>query len=603
VAQVDGPDEGSFGASEPLVDGPDEGRARSGRTALLVIGGVVGVLAMGYLLAVLTTINGIPDGTTVVGVEIGGLTEDEAVATLESSLAEQAVAPIKIVALDQEAEIDPVAVGLRPDFPATVESASGPVLNPVRLMKVITGQSVEVPPVVSYDSAAMDSKITDFALTADDPAVEPAIEMDPVEPRLTDGAVGQGVDQDASPAVIAEAYLYTQGPLPMPQTTLTPTVSDEEAQRVLQEFAVPSVSGPVTMTYESGSEELTVDAIVASLSFSAVEGTLQPQLNLQTLRAALPGLAAVEQPGKNATWDVSSGTPVVVPSSQGKGVTDEDLANATLAALPKTAAGERVAALTVTSTDPELTTEQAQALNINEKLSTFTQKFDYAEYRLIKVGQAAKYMNGTVLQPGDIYSMNETIKERTEANGYVSGTFISNGRFEQGLGGGVSIATTATWTAAFFAGLEAIEVNPHSLYISRYQPGLEATVAWGALDLRFRNNTGNGVLITTESGGTFITVTMWGTKVYEKIDDESSPKYDVQAFPTVTDTSADCEAQGGVNGFTIDVWRVFYQGGKQVDREKFTTQYDPTTRVVCAPPPQPAPAPPPAVAPGATPSG
>jgi vancomycin resistance protein YoaR len=259
--------------------------------------------------------------------------------------------------------------------------------------------------------------------------------------------------------------------------------------------------------------------------------------------------------------------------------------------LPNTAAAERTVDLEIVATDAALTTEQAQALNVTEKLSSFTQPFDYAEYREVNVGRAAEYMDGVVLKPGDVYSMNGTILERTEANGYVSGTFISGGRFEEGLGGGVSIATTATWTAAFFAGLEAIEVNPHSLYISRYQPGLEATVAWGFLDLKFGNNTGNGVLITTDAGPTFITVEMWGTKVYDDIYDVSSERYNITPYTTQYDNSPECSSQGGVNGFTIDVTRVFEQGNEVVDEELFTTRYDPTTRFICGSPPAPAPPP------------
>lgn len=570
------------------------GTGKGSRRALIIAAALAGVLLLAYLLAVLTTLGGVPNNTSVAGVEIGGMSQEEAVDELSGKLGDNATVPMTIIALNQEAVIDPESVGLQPDFPATVDAATGPIFNPVRLLKHLTGQTVEVDPVVSFDEAAMAEEVSGFAQAADQPAVEPTIVMDPTTPALERGADGLGVDQEAAVSTIAGAYLFTAGPIDIPVSTLQPTVSDEEAQRVLDEFAVPAVSGPVTMTFDDASEEFTVAAIVESLSFSAAEGTLQPQLNTEVMRAALPTLAKTEKPGKNATWDVSSGRPVVVPGGPGRGVTDEDLTETTLAVLPKTSAAERVAALTITQTDPALTTEEAEALNVTEQLSTFTQKFDYAEYRLINVGQAAEFMNGTVLKPGDTFSMNGTIKERTEANGYVAGTYISNGRFQEGLGGGVSIATTATWTAAFFAGLEAVEVHPHTLYISRYQPGLEATVAWGQIDLRFRNNTGNGVLITTESGGTFITVTMWGTKVYDKIEDVSSEKYSITQFPTVNDTSASCQSQGGVVGFTIDVWRVFFQGGKEVEREKFTTRYDPTTRVVCAPPPAPAPAPTPA---------
>ena len=129
--------------------------------------------------------------------------------------------------------------------------------------------------------------------------------------------------------------------------------------------------------------------------------------------------------------------------------------------------------------DPEITTLEAQQLGINEKLSRFTQDFNYAAYRVTNIGQAAKYVNNTILMPGETFSMNDTIRERTVENGYTVGTIIGpGGVFEEALGGGVSAATTAVWTGAFFAGMERTDTRAHSLYISRYQPGLEATVAW-----------------------------------------------------------------------------------------------------------------------------
>lgn len=90
---------------------------------------------------------------------------------------------------------------------------------------------------------------------------------------------------------------------------------------------------------------------------------------------------------------------------------------------------------------------------------------------------------------GQTFSLNGTIKERTPEHGYTEGIVIGpGGVFREDFGGGVSTAATTTWTAAFFAGMERIEIRAHSIYISRYQPGLEATVAWGVSDMRFRND-------------------------------------------------------------------------------------------------------------------
>ena len=90
-----------------------------------------------------------------------------------------------------------------------------------------------------------------------------------------------------------------------------------------------------------------------------------------------------------------------------------------------------------------------------------------------------------MLKPGETFSLNDTVGERTEANGFTKGFIISDGIFKEDLGGGVSQMATTTFNAMFFAGLEDVEHKPHSFYIDRYPVGREATVAWGAVDLRF----------------------------------------------------------------------------------------------------------------------
>ena len=142
----------------------------------------------------------------------------------------------------------------------------------------------------------------------------------------------------------------------------------------------------------------------------------------------------------------------------------------------------------------------------------------------MNIGRAAELINNTVLKPGDTFSLNGIVGERTAKNGFVEGYIIQGGKFRKELGGGVSQSATTTYNAMFFAGLKDIQHQPHTLYIDRYPPGREATVAWPTLDLKFQNNTKYGVLVqayvkkATPSTQGSITVKMWSTKTYDKID-------------------------------------------------------------------------------------
>ncbi|MDP1876773.1 MAG: VanW family protein, partial [Actinomycetota bacterium] len=203
------------------------------------------------------------------------------------------------------------------------------------------------------------------------------------------------------------------------------------------------------------------------------------------------------------------------------------------------------------------------------------------------IGQAAERINGTLLLPGETFSLNDTILERTEKNGYTEGFVVGEGGvFAEALGGGVSTSATAAWTAAFYAGMERVQTVAHSIYISRYKPGLEATVAWGLFDLKFRNDMPTAVFITSSITNGSITVSFWGTKEFDKIEAEYGNRTNIRKFDTIYDKSKECLGQGGVDGFTITVDRVFYKDGKEVRREPITTTYKPAPEVICGKKPE-----------------
>ena len=102
----------------------------------------------------------------------------------------------------------------------------------------------------------------------------------------------------------------------------------------------------------------------------------------------------------------------------------------------------------------------------------FTTSFPYAEYRNINIGRAAELINNTLLKPGETFSLNRIVGERTAANGFTEG-YVIKGGIEKDLGGGVSQSATTTFNAMFFAGLKDIQHRPHTLYINRYPAGRE----------------------------------------------------------------------------------------------------------------------------------
>ncbi|UMG91473.1 VanW family protein [Nocardioides sp. TF02-7] len=228
---------------------------------------------------------------------------------------------------------------------------------------------------------------------------------------------------------------------------------------------------------------------------------------------------------------------------------------------------------------------------MKRKISEFTTYYPHAEYRNVNIGRAAELVDGTLLLPGEEFSLNDTVGERTAENGFTTGYIISDGILVQDYGGGVSQMATTAFNAAFFAGLEDVEHHPHSFYIDRYPAGREATVAWPTKDLRFRNDTDHGVFIrawvdpSSYAAQGSVTVQMYSTKLWD-VDSVESERYNYRAPATRTLTTPDCEPNTGWSGFDIDVTRVFRKPGSDaVDhRETFHTSYTAADTVVCRPP-------------------
>lgn len=540
----------------------------------------LGVLLVAYVLAVVSVGDGVRPGTTVEEVAIGGLSKAEATQTLSNELDPKAAKPIRVRADSQVLTVDPAAAGLAFDAAATVEQASGRVLNPFALIAALTGGE-EIEPVIVVNADQLDEAISQLAGEVDQPAVEPRLVVRGRQPIVQEGKPGIALDQAGLADQVRDALLVKRMPIDAATTTVEPTVTPE-AITAGKELVRQAVSAPITVQAESVVATIPPRAIARALSFTVADGAFVPTLDGAVLHASIAAaLEPVEDRGNDASFVIRSGKPQVVPSKVGRGVADEELASQVSSVL-QNPVGSRDVSVAIGTREPRITTEQAEALGITERISTFTQNFPYAAYRVQNIGRAAKYVNGTVLLPGETFSMNDTAKERTEANGYTKGFIINpGGIFAEDFGGGVSTAATTAWTAAFYGGLERVSTTAHSIYISRYKAGLEATVSWGNFDMQFRNDTPYGVLITASTSNTSVTMSLWSTKVYDKVTSESGARTNVRKFGTIYDTSDKCLGQSGVEGFDINVDRVWYQGGKELRRETISTHYKPTPKVIC----------------------
>lgn len=584
-------------------------RRRPVLLGLLVTLGVV-LVAFGLLYATALASAGreLPRGTTVAGVAVGGMRPAAAEAALTAALGPRAEAPLAVRADQDSASLSPRAAGLSLDVPATVRAAARRSWAPAELVRGLVGRR-SVAPVVRVDEAALTAAVARLADQLDRPVREGDVVFEGGRPVAVEPRAGRVLDRAATAARVRAAFLGPAGPFDLPVVRQEPTVPSAEVHRALTEVAEPAVAAPVTVAVADRVFEVTPQVLGGVLDLRPDgQGRLALQVDEARLRAAVaPQLAALERPPTDAGFRVVNGAVEVVPAQPGVTVPAGALAQAVLAQLG--APPPRRASVTPVPAVPAFTTEAAQQLGVKEVVSTFTTYYP-ADFqpRLVNIHRAADLINGSLLKPGDTWSLNQRVGERTAANGFAQGYIISNGRLAVDYGGGVSQVATTMYNAAFFAGLTDVEHNPHSFYISRYPEGREATVAWGVLDLRFRNDTPYGVLITTSYTNSSITATMWSTKIYQ-VEATKSARYDITPFTTIYDprpagtTVGSCVPQDGVEGFRVDVGRRIFRDGQLVKSEQQTVRYHPEDRVLCgmsAPPPPPPPSPAPAASPART---
>ncbi|HET9945523.1 MAG TPA: VanW family protein [Actinomycetes bacterium] len=564
----------------------------SARTrVLLVLGGAVGVVVVGYLAAYVLAGPGIARGTTVLGVSIGGLTREEATRTLTRELRDEARAPVPVRAGSEARSVQPAAAGLSLDVEATVDAAGARSWNPADLLDALVGGD-DVPPVVAVDRAALAARLDRLADRVDRAPVEGAVRIKGTEVRPVTPVDGLRVQRRAAADAVADGYLDPDrtGPVELPTRVRRPAIGQQAVDRAVAEVAQPAVSAPVALTVEGTTVQLPPEAIGAALVLEPRDGELAPRLRGERLHAAVADeLAPIEDPARDASFDIVDGTPQVVPSQQGREVLPPSLAAAVLPVITETGPA-RAATVALEVSEPEVSTELAQSLGVVEKVAEYTTYYpsDFPG-RLTNIHRAADLMDKTLVLPGDVFSFNDTVGERTAERGFAAGFIIEDGRLEVDFGGGVSQLATTTFNAAFFAGLDIVEHNPHSFYISRYPEGRESTIAWGVKDLRFRNDSDHGVFVTTSWTDSSVTVQVWGTKRY-RVESVTSERYDVKPFEVVYDPRppgvepGTCVATEGVPGFRVRVTRELYEPGRSgalVDSELFRTKYDPEHEVVC----------------------
>ncbi|WP_329401556.1 hypothetical protein [Streptomyces melanogenes] len=253
---------------------------KKGRSKLVLLGVAAFVLAgVAYGAGLLLNHSEVPKGTTVLGVDIGGGSKEQAVAKLDATLGKRAAQPLRLTVDGKKETLAPDKAGLAFDGQATVRNAAGSDYNPVSVISSLFGGKRVAEPVIPVDEEKLGVALTDLA-GASGSAVEGTIKFVPGKAVAVPGKAGKTLDVNRSMISVKDAYraqVETGKPneVQLPVAARQPTITQAEIDRAMNEFAKPAMSNLITV--KAGGKQINfgpLKSLPKILSMKPIQGKL-----------------------------------------------------------------------------------------------------------------------------------------------------------------------------------------------------------------------------------------------------------------------------------------------------------------------------------------
>ncbi|HHC09096.1 MAG TPA: PASTA domain-containing protein [Actinobacteria bacterium] len=532
----------------------------------------------------------IPRNVSVGGVDLGGLTPEEARDVLEAHVASLEAEAAVFTVDGTRFELDPAAVSFAVDVDGAVDLAmrQRPAEGMVdRFGQWIAGfrDPIDLPLPATFDLEELDAILDRW-----EQAAIPDL-ADPGGIDVVDGTVvvrpprdGRAIDREEATAIVGHvlATLGSSGAdLPIVAASPKVTLADlEEAAGLVEGM----IDDPVTLRSAETGFLVTFRppqlAEAVRVEVDADTGEIDVGFDPDVIaRFLAPRRDEFEVPPVDAALDVDVETDevIVIPARTG---TRLDLPGV-VAALEEAALGNGLGPFPLdVGLEPEFTTADAEAAAADIGfVSEWTTEYVPGEARTKNIRRIADEVDGAIVQPGAEFSLNEWVGPRTEEDGYVAAPAIIGGEpyccdHPANIGGGVSQFATTLYNAVFYGCYEDLEHRPHSLYFSRYPMGREATLGYPHPDVRFRNNTDSILLIKAFYDERTVTVKFYGNNGGKKCTDETSEPQNVvpHGEVIVADETGELlpgeqEIRKGKDGFTVTVTRIIEYPDGRIERE------------------------------------
>ena len=413
-----------------------------------------------------------------------------------------------------------------------------------------------IPPDIDYRPERARAEVREIATQVNHQPKEADVKVYGSEVEVTDSRDGYELNPAATLASVDGAIDDMTGKASIEGDVLDPDVTTAEAETAAKK-ASGALSESLEITAKDG-ESWTVepDKVGSALDVTKQDGGIDISLNRDRMDGVLTSVyndLTVETVDASYGFD-SDGDITVKPAHFGRSVEGEKLLDAIEGGIFD---DKRAYEVSTTVEKPEYTTAGLQAKKPTELLGSYHTNYratsDHTQERVENLGIASRAISGTFLAPGEVFSMNDTVSGLEYNEGHV----IIDGATSTGLGGGLCQVTSTLYNAALYAGLEVVERHPHDTQLPYIRPGMDATVWFGALDMKFKNTTDGYILLQ------------------EYVSNDNYIYADVYGVPDDVDVTMSSEPV--YREYGASEWVTYYtrkEDGKVVYRDQWNTSYD-----------------------------
>jgi vancomycin resistance protein YoaR len=550
-------------------------------------------------------------GVSVAGVDISGLSPNDAALKLSQTLSFPITGKILFRAADQAWVASPAELGMVFDPSASALAAykygrSGGLFGALAGQVRAGGLGADVPPVLIFDQRVAYSYLQNIASQVDQPVVEANLHLDGTNVVAQPGQVGRLLNLDATLIYLgAQLQSFRDGEVALVIQEAAPKLLDVSSQA---DAARRILSQPLTITVpnyrdgDPGPWTYDIPVIANMIKVNVVENNgkaeMQVGLDQEILRSSLNELKVyVDRQPASARFIFNGATGQIEPikaSSVGRVMDVEASITAINDALLR---GEHTVAVVVGEQQPAVVdTATGSELGITQEIISYTTYFyGSSNERIQNIVAASEQFHGVLVAPGETFSMGNVLGDVSLENGFAEALIIYGGRTIKGVGGGVCQVSTTLFRTVFNAGFPVVERYSHAYRVSYYEKdasnnvdpdlaGLDATVYFPLVDFKFTNDTPYWILMDTVVNVDARTLT-W--KLYSTPDGRSvtwettGPTNVVPPPAPIFEENPELKADQikqidyPAQGADVNVTRTVWRAGQIYFTDQFQTHYQP----------------------------